>query len=203
MRNLAVLVLAAGASSRMLTPKQLLKIGDQTLLEVVLEKATAISSVNVICVLGANAELIQEHISSKKVTFIINKNYSKGLSTSIVCGITSLQKKDEVVERVLILLADQPAINVEYLKNLLHFSDKNPTKIFASKYPKNLGVSAGFPKEFFHELATLEGDSGAKEFLQQHKEQVIFTDFNAILIDLDTKDDYEKYIKHLKTNQSS
>lgn len=203
MRNLAVLVLAAGASSRMQTPKQLLKIGDQTLLEVVLEKATAISSVNVICVLGANAELIQEHISSKKASFIINKNYSKGLSTSIVCGITSLQEKDEIVERVLILLADQPAINVEYLKNLLHFSDKNPTKIVASKYPKNLGVPAIFPKEFFQELATLEGDSGAKEFLQKRKEQVIFTDFNTILIDLDTKDDYEKYIKHLKTNQSS
>ena len=54
MRKVAILVLAAGASSRMKTPKQLLKIGNQTLLELVLEKAKALTSLHVYCVLGAN-----------------------------------------------------------------------------------------------------------------------------------------------------
>ena len=92
MRKVAILVLAAGASSRMKTPKQLLKIGNQTLLELVLEKAKALTSLPVYCVLGANSTFIQNEISTENVVFISNENHSKGLSTSIVAGVNYLEK---------------------------------------------------------------------------------------------------------------
>lgn len=195
MRKVAILILAAGASSRMQTPKQLLKIGDQTLLELVLEKAKALASLPIYCVLGANADLIQEEISTENVAFIINKNHSKGLSTSIVAGINYLTKNAPFVDCLLILLADQPDIDLQYLENLVQLSAENPTQIIASKYLKNIGVPAVFSKSFFSELQNLEGDFGAKEFLQQHKDQLICSNLTPSLIDLDTKEDYENYLK--------
>lgn len=198
MKKVAVLVLAAGASSRMQTPKQLLKIGDKTLLEIVLEKAKTISALPIFCVLGANAVLIQSETSSENIEFIINENYRQGLSSSIVEGINYLEKKNIFIDGVIILLADQPAVEINYLKNLLQLFDENPTKIIASKYPKNSGVPAIFPKLFFNELQVLEGDFGAKEFLHKNKNQVICSNFNPSLIDLDTKEDYENFKKKIK-----
>lgn len=195
MRKVAILVLAAGASSRMQTPKQLLKIGNQTLLELVLEKAKALASLPVYCVLGANATLIQKQISTENVVFITNENHSKGLSTSIVAGINYLTKNAPFVDCLLILLADQPDIDLQYLENLVQLSAENPTQIIASKYPKNMGVPAVFPKSFFSELQVLEGDFGAKEFLQQHKDQLICSNLTPSLVDLDTREDYENYLK--------
>lgn len=196
MKNLAVLVLAAGASSRMQTPKQLLQIGDKTLLELVLAKA--VTSFPVFCVLGANANLIQEQIINENVQFIINKNYKDGLSSSIVIGIEYLKKTHPTIDGVLILLADQPAIETEYLKQLVDLFSQNKKTIIASKYPKNFGVPAIFPNSFFDELCQLKGDSGAKDFLQSHRNNIIFSEFTSNLIDLDTKDDYEKYTTFLK-----
>ncbi len=198
MKNIAVLVLAAGNSSRMQTPKQLLKIGDKTLIEHVLEKAKAISKNPIFCVLGANALLIQEKISSENVVFIINKNYKEGLSSSIVSGIDYLEKNHPTIDGVLILLADQPAIEIYYLENLIQLFNQQVAKIIVSKYPENVGVPAIFPKEFFQELQTLQGDFGAKEFLKNNKNNCVFSNFNATLIDLDTKSDYENYRKLLE-----
>lgn len=198
MRNLAVLVLAAGASSRMQTPKQLLKIGDQTLLEVVLEKATAISSPPIYCVLGANAAIIRQKIATKNVIYIFNENYQEGLSTSIVSGINYLEKNQPNLEGVFILLGDQPAIEIAYLKNLVALFSEHKKKIIASNYQKKNGVPAIFPKEFFEELLLLKGDFGAKEFMKENSKRIISSDFKSTLIDLDTKEDYDKYLSHIK-----
>lgn len=199
MVNLAVLVLAAGASSRMQTPKQLLKISDKTLLQHVLNKAKITSApFPVFCVLGANASLIQHQINEENVHFIINKNYKEGLSSSIVVGIEYLKKNHPNIDGVLILLADQPAIDTRYLENLMQLFAENTTKIIASKYPKNFGVPAIFPKSFFNDLCQLKGDSGAKEFLKAQVKNIIFSEFSSNLIDLDTKNDYEKYTTLLK-----
>jgi molybdenum cofactor cytidylyltransferase len=193
MRNLAVLVLAAGASSRMQTPKQLLKIGNKTLLEVVLEKALAISSSPIYCVLGANAATIQQETTTENVEYIFNENYQEGLSSSIVSGINYLEKNLPNLEGVFILLADQPAIEIAYLKNLLELFSKHKNKITASNYQKRNGVPAIFPKVFFNELKLLKGDFGAKDFLEENKNAIIVDSSDVCLIDLDTRSDYENY----------
>lgn len=193
MKNIAVLVLAAGNSSRMQTPKQLLKIGDKPLLEHVLVKANAISKNDVLCVLGANATRIQQEIGTKNVVYIFNENYQEGLSTSIVSGITYLEKNYPNLEGVFILLADQPAIEIAYMKNLIELFSEHKNKIIASNYQKKNGVPAVFPKAFFNELKLLKGDFGAKEFLEKNKNVTIVSDVEVCLIDLDTKSDYENY----------
>ncbi len=132
MNSTAILVLAAGKSSRMKTIKQLLKINNKTLLEIALENAKKINSENVFCVLGANSEKIKEETSTKNINYIFNKNFENGLSSSIICGVDFIQKKQPNVNSILVLLADQPKIDESYLFKIFNIYQKNSTKIIAS-----------------------------------------------------------------------
>ncbi|WP_435414512.1 nucleotidyltransferase family protein [Polaribacter aestuariivivens] len=195
MENIAILVLAAGKSSRMKTPKQLVKIGNNFLLETVLNKAKAICRNHVYCVLGANADLIRSEISSANIHFIYNNNYYDGLSSSIVAGINYLTLKGKYTG-VLILLADQPAIEKEYLFGLINQFSKDNSKIIASNYKNKPGVPAIFPQNYFSKLKLINGDFGAKELLKENKE-VILSKNNTNFLDIDTEKDLETFKKSI------
>jgi len=111
----AVLILAAGASTRMGQPKQLLPWGKTTLLNHAINEAKKISE-HVFVVLGANKELIESSLNSQ-VEIIRNPNWENGMGTSITYGISILDKNEEF-DSVLIMLADQPLLDSTYLNNL-------------------------------------------------------------------------------------
>ena len=127
MNTIAVLVLAAGKSSRMKGIKQLLKVNNKTLLDITLETAKKVVPESVFCILGANADKIKKEILTKAVQFIYNKNFESGLSSSIVAGIQHFKKENLNFDGVLILLADQPEVDFKYL-NLLITNFKENTK---------------------------------------------------------------------------
>lgn len=190
MKKLAVLVLAAGKSSRMKTIKQLLKINDRTLVDIALQEAKKISE-NVFCVLGANSEIIKEQITTKSVNFIKNHQSQKGLSTSIVEGIKHLENK---YEAILIMLADQPEVDQNLLENLINLHLKNPSKMIATSYKTNKGVPAIFPKLYYTDLKKLTGDIGAKKIINTNLSQVVVLNIEKPLIDLDNPKDYKDFI---------
>ena len=197
MSSIAILVLAAGKSSRMKDIKQLLKINNKTLLEITLETAKSITSETVFCVLGANAEKIKKETNIKNVDFIFNKNFENGLSSSIVTGIYHLKKLNANFDGVLILLADQPDVNADYLNELISIYKKNTGKIITSSYNEKAGVPAIFPEIYFNELLLLNGDKGAKVFLQNHKNQTIKLNRKHLFKDIDTQEDYQSYLKSI------
>jgi len=188
MINLAILVLAAGESSRMKTPKQLVKIGVNFLLETVLSKAKAINVNHVYCVLGANDVLIRREISSTNTHFIHNTNFKEGLSSSIAYGIAHLKTTTNSYDAVLVLLGDQPAIEKTYLNEMIALFNKDQSKIIASNYGEKLGVPAIFPKNYFSTLQELSGDFGAKNLLNKNKTVIAFSK-QTNFIDIDTKED--------------
>jgi CTP:molybdopterin cytidylyltransferase MocA len=116
MKNIAVLVLAAGKASRMNSIKQLEKIDHKTLLDICLEKIKSIIPDTIFCVLGANYDIIKQGIKTENIDFINNQKFETGLSSSIVAGIQYFKKKHLSLDAVFILLADQPAIEISYLK---------------------------------------------------------------------------------------
>ena len=194
MNSIAVLVLAAGKSSRMKDIKQLLKINNKTLLETALENGKKINPNNVFCVLGAHAEKIKKETSTKNITYIFNNNFEKGLSSSIVCGVNYIAKEHSNLTSILILLADQPKIDFQFLNELVSTYQKNTTKIVASSYGDKKGVPAIYPKIYFEKLKLLKGDKGAKEFLNSNNIDV--ASINSLkLIDIDTKEDYINFLK--------
>lgn len=189
MKNIAVLVLAAGKSSRMKSIKQLEKINQENLLDIVLEKAKQLFTGHIYCVLGANAEKIKQEIRTKNIEVIKNKNFESGLSSSIISGIKYFYKHNLKFDGVLILLADQPAIEGNYFKSIIKIFNENPTKIIASNYDGIFGVPAIFPKKLFPDLLLIKGDKGAKEFIKLKTNEVLTSKITANFIDLDTKED--------------
>ena len=191
MKNIAVIVLAAGKSSRMKTPKQLVKIGNNFLLEFVLSKAKAINKNHVYCVLGANDTLIRREISSSNVHFVYNAAFNEGLSSSIVSGVSEIEMHPDY-KAVLILLGDQPAIDKEYLDAMIALFSEDNSKIIASNYKGKLGVPAIFPKSYFSKLKNMSGDFGAKEMLHTSKD-VIALNRPTNFVDIDTEKDLQDF----------
>lgn len=189
MKNIAIIVLAAGSSSRMKTIKQLEKIDGKTLLEITLEKVKYLQSEHIFCVLGANAELIKANISSKNVQFIFNKRFTCGLSSSIVSAIDFLKKENQFFDGYFVVLADQPNIETQYLQDIIDLFNENPNKIVASNYGNNYGVPAIIPSKFINELLVLQGDKGAKEFINSNKKHVIIPKNTTNFFDVDTQED--------------
>lgn len=198
MLNIAILVLAAGKSSRMKAIKQLIKIKNKTLLDITLEKTKTLKNTTVFCVLGSNSNQIEKEISTKKIKIIHNNNYNDGLSSSIISGINHFNKNKLCFDGVFILLADQPAIKSSYYEEMIELFQNNSSSIIASNYSHNFGVPAIIPSLFFKNLLKIKGDKGAKDFLNIHKNIIITPKSRADLIDLDTKEDVDFYKKQIK-----
>lgn len=190
--NIAILILAAGTSTRMGTAKQLLPVRDKTLLGLTIENAINSKANQVFCVLGANAETIEQSIKKYTIEIINNSNYKNGLSSSITEGIIYIITRN--FDAVLIALGDQPKVESNYLNTLIDSFKNNPTQISASNYSNNAGVPAIFPKHYFEQLKHLKGDKGARELLNSHKDDIILFKTNQ-LIDIDTKQDYDNLLK--------
>ncbi|CAM1364720.1 nucleotidyltransferase family protein [Tenacibaculum xiamenense] len=186
----AIIILAAGMSSRMGTAKQLLPYKHTTLLGWTVEQAMNITNTEVICVTGANRQQVEDSIFEHKLNFVYNAQYQEGLSSSISAGINYIISKD--FDNALIILADQPFVLKNYLKNIISKSESNPNKIIASNYGKRIGVPALFPRKYYQYLTTMSGDKGAKELLNKLSDN-IFKMSEVNLVDIDTQEEYEQY----------
>lgn len=190
MQKIAIIILAAGSSSRMGTMKQALPYKKTTLLGWTLKTATKSKTNDVFCVLGANKKALEKIAQKNGVSIITNPNYKKGLSSSIIAGILHIE---ESYDNAIIMLADQPNITSQYLNELIKISIENPEKIIASNYNEKAGVPVVFPKKYFSDLKTLKGDNGAKIFLEKNLSTIIKMP-PTNLVDIDTLKDYKNLI---------
>lgn len=195
--DIAVVILAAGKASRMGSIKQLLPYKNSTLLQYAISQALNSKTNNVYCVLGANSKIIKEKIQVEHVTLIQNPNWETGLSSSIVSAVNHVKNLEALPDGVLIMLADQPNIDSNYINELLNLHQKNHKEIVASAYGSINGVPAIFPSKYFKKLLRLKGDKGAKAFLNNNQEYIIrFTSKSTeTLNDIDSPEDYQKLIE--------
>ena len=185
-KKLAILILAAGNSSRLGEPKQLVTYKNSTLLEHACKKALQINN-NVFVVLGANFLQCKEKIKNLDVNIIENKNYQEGLSSSIQEGILHLCDYD----KTLIMLCDQPFITIDHLQKLIDKSNKS-NKIICSFYKNDVAVPAIFSQNFYKHLLELKGDKGAKSTIKKFASDMIVLE-DSFSIDIDTQED-KKYL---------
>ena len=192
--KLSILILAAGNSSRLGQPKQLIEFEGQTLIERVTETALMVSD-NILIIFGGNSELIIPKIErfSDTISTIFNPNWQQGMGTSIRIGVENLAEKSDAI---LILLSDQPFISSLLLKNMIQIFQKSLNPIVSCLYNQQLGVPMLFDKSVFPELIKLSGDRGAKSFLHLYKDNISTIDFPEGIIDIDTFKDLEKLKKH-------
>ncbi len=191
--KLSILILAAGNSSRLGQPKQMVEFRGQTLIERTITIAKTISD-EILVVLGANADLIESHIVSFSTTTqtIHNPDWQAGMGTSIRVGVEILAQKSD---KILILLSDQPFISQEFLQKMVQTFAESSNPIAASCYENELGVPMIFDKTIFPELLKLNAEKGAKSFLNKYKDSVSIINFPEGIIDIDTPEDLDKLLK--------
>ena len=157
--NVAAVILAAGASTRLGEPKQLVRLGGERLLERSVRVASAAGCEPVIVVLGASVAAIQRECNLRDVVVAINSAWSEGMGSSIRCG---MQVVPPDCNAAILMTCDQPAVTPQHLRQLISQCDCAPV---ASTYANRRGVPACFPAESFAELRVLRGDEGARRLL--------------------------------------
>lgn len=193
--NIAILVMAAGTSSRMKGIKQLLPWGESTLLENALKNANASKAQRVLTVLGAYKSEILSAISMGIQDYVYNPNWKSGLGNSIACGTRHLLDTNKEYNGILVLLADQPLIDFSYLDTLITQFQKSPHSIVATDYGNRVGVPAIFDAMYFKDLLQLRSDYGAKEIIKAHGNEVLKIAADGKELDIDTPEEYERVKK--------
>ncbi|WPP48606.1 nucleotidyltransferase family protein [Catalinimonas niigatensis] len=194
----AIIILAAGESSRMGEPKQLLQLDGKSLLRHAVEEAVGADIGPVIVVLGAFSDQIVQELHGLPIVKVINSDWQQGMGTSIRKGVLEVQKNHNTCQGAVIMLSDQPFANANLLKKLLKifYSSKKP--IVASAYKGILGVPAYFHHLCFVSLTQLEGPIGARKFIQQHAKEVEAVPFPLGAVDIDTPEDYARLKEKIK-----
>jgi molybdenum cofactor cytidylyltransferase len=189
--NCGIVVLAAGASTRLGTPKQLLPYHGKSLLQHVINMAVNSRGDPVIVVLGANADLISTEMDKIKVHVIENPAWEEGMASSLRTGLNALVKISPVVDAVIFMVCDQPFISAVVLDDLITTHKKTGKPIVTCNYGEAIGPPALFHKSLFAELMQLKGDTGARKIIQTHNDETTTVLFVKGNIDIDTKGDYE------------
>lgn len=184
--SLHALILAAGASRRFGSPKQLVRIGGQSLLQRALAQATELMGHSVTVVLGAHAAEIAETLPPGSAGVLINRNWQEGIGSSIRAGV---QQLSGACDGVLIALADQPLVVGETLRRLMAAWKRQPRLIIASQYGSVTGVPAIFPRWSFGDLSSLRGDQGARVVIRRHADHVVRLAHPEAAVDIDYPED--------------
>lgn len=181
-------MLAAGASTRLGFPKQLVMHEGEPLVRRTAATAIKAGASPVVVVLGANADAIAPSLSGlASVTTIVNPKWSDGLSTSLTAGIAEVLAISSC-DGVLVVLADQAFVDAAALERLLATFD-GERRIVASAYAGTVGVPAVFGREHADELMRLKGDSGAGSWLRDRPGEVTRIPLEAATFDIDTASD--------------
>jgi 4-nitrophenyl phosphatase len=186
----AAIVLAAGQSSRFGQPKQLLSVGDKTMIQHVVDIVLDSSLEQVIVVLGCGADEIKASIAGRPVQVVVNERWKSGLSSSVRAGLSAVKPE---VRAAIFVLADQPDITTEVIVELVERYRKTRAPIVVPTHQGQRGNPVLFDRCLFAELMEVKGDQGGRQLIAKHGDELeeVEVGTEAILADIDTADDYQ------------
>lgn len=200
--QVAGIILAAGAGSRMGRTKQLLPFRGQTILESVIDSALASSLHRVIVVLGHEAEVLSARIAHRNLTIVHNAEYARGQSSSLKAGLQALTAASDAA---LFLLGDQPLITPATIDQLLAAYATTPSPIVLPVFEGRRGNPVLFDRETFATMATIDEDCGARSLFSQYAERLLKVPVAdpSIHFDIDTEDDYRRLLQDFSSTCAS
>jgi molybdenum cofactor cytidylyltransferase len=184
--HIHVVVLAAGASSRFGSTKQLVRVNGRPLMHTIVSRAVELAGHSVTVVLGSHAAELAPLLKHSPASTVVNRDWAEGIASSIRAGVAQLPT---TADGVLIALADQAAVTTEDLRRLAGAWRRNVTSIAAAQYGGSIGVPAIFPRWCFRELNELRGDRGAQPLLQRHADRVVRLPMPSAELDIDRPED--------------
>lgn len=195
MKRIAGVVLAAGMSRRLGRPKQLLHLGDRTVIEHVVARARASVLDEIIVVIGARADDVRRVLVDDAVQVVMNERFADGQGTSLAAGIRAL---GDDVDAAVILLGDQPGISSPVINGIVAARRTAGASIVMAEYGDELGHPVLFGREHFPALMALEGDHGGRDIIRRHTADVLTVpaDDDTVPADIDTEDDWRVMVRH-------
>ena len=195
MSKTGIIILAAGSSSRMGELKQLMMYKNKTLLQHIIGEAINANLDPVICVTGYQSDLIKDSIKGMDVAVVYNRQWPEGMGSGISAGISKVMLSD--VDSVILAVSDQPYVSFELFGTMLEKKEQSGKGIVACSYAGTLGTPVLFSKNYFDWLKSLNGNQGAKNIVKLNLPDVFPVEFEKGIIDIDTKQDYEKLISEI------
>jgi molybdenum cofactor cytidylyltransferase len=172
----AAVILAAGASTRLGQPKQLVTLAGERLLERAVRTAREAGCAPVVVVLGASSEAILASCNLNGCAIVMNPDWREGMASSVRWGI---REAAQSCDAAIVMTCDQPAVTADHLRLLMELCSDTPV---ASCYSGRRGVPACFPARSLGELELLRGDEGARHLL----ESALTIDLAGGELDIDT-----------------
>jgi molybdenum cofactor cytidylyltransferase len=192
-----IIISAAGRSSRLGRPKQLLPFGDGNLITHAVATANDAARGPVAVVLGAYADVIIPYLSGLNTSVVINPDWPSGMASSIRTGIGFFEENYPETDGLLFMVCDQPWLTQSVISGLFSLQNEQNTPAAACIYAGAPGTPALFHKSVFQALKNLKGDRGAGKLLREMSEVISKLDFPEGLHDIDTEDEYRELLKRL------
>ena len=193
MSDTALILLAAGSSSRMGSPKQLLRFRGEPLVRHAARTALDAGCLPVIVVLGANEREIQPALDGLAVEIVVNPRWMEGMGTSIRAGLNALGNR--AVRGAILALADQPFVTADTLRALTQRHLESGVPIVASRYLDTVGVPVFFQRAVWSLLMEIKPAEGCKGVILRNADDAVLLDCPEAAIDLDTPADYARALQ--------
>lgn len=191
--SVAAIIVAAGASSRLGQPKQLVLVDGEPLLQRAVRCAREAGAMPVIVVLGAHRERIGKAVAFGDATMIENAEWEEGLASSIRVGVKAAESRATGAAGVLLMTCDQPRVTAKHLLVMIEaFEAQAGTVMIASMYAGVRGTPAIFPRAMFADLLALRGDRGARGLLAKASLSVVDVQLEGGEVDIDRPEDLAK-----------
>jgi molybdenum cofactor cytidylyltransferase len=189
MGKTGIIILAAGNSSRLGRPKQLLPYRGKTLLSHVIDESVIAALQPVILVTGAYHVEIESSLEGRSPELVYNPQWETGMASGIVAGLKKTLLIDPKLQAVIIAVCDQPYISSDLFQALITECTISGKGLVACRYAETVGTPVLFGQRYFAELALLSGEAGAKQLLKRHPNDVGTVHFPKGRIDIDTEED--------------
>ena len=193
--NCAVVIIAAGESKRLGSPKQLLLLDKDSMLNRLIKMVQKAVDFPIYLVLGSNAEKIKAQLPNVSLNIVENTEWQEGMGSSIRIGVQAVIDSANKHDGVIILVCDQPYLSESSIKDLIALQAINNTAIAASFYANIAGTPALFHQSVFSDLLALKGDQGAKRIIQERDQELAKLQFEKGVLDIDTPEDYQQLLK--------
>jgi molybdenum cofactor cytidylyltransferase len=191
---IAGLILAAGESSRMGTPKATLAYRGRTFVELIVQTLSEAGIERIVVVLGHQAEDIQRQVKIEAAQVVINPDYRSGQTSSLQVGLRSLVADD--LEAILLCLVDHPAVAAETVRNIVTTFRQSGAPVVIPTYQGRRGHPVLIGRQVFGELLGLARDAGADSVVRRYRPATRFVEVEdqGIVMDVDDPESYRRLI---------
>jgi molybdenum cofactor cytidylyltransferase len=197
MSDIWAIILAAGESSRMKTPKMVLPFGSSTIVETVIANVTASEVDKLVVVLGSWKEEILQVIDKHSVSSCYNENYKQGMISSVQCGLRFIPGP---FRGVLICPGDQPMVDKGVINMIIATFKSSGKGIVIPSYGKKRGHPVMIDSKYYDEILSLGTTDTLKKIMDSHPDDIgdVETCFPSVLKDIDTPEDYKNELKLIR-----